>query len=104
MLCSGEGHGPDLLPYLQKGIVYELTKATNGLGVILEHRYHGETWLVQNLTPESIRFLTTDQALPDIAAFAQNVVFPGLESVNLTFRPLHGLCMAVHTLELSLHS
>jgi Serine carboxypeptidase S28 len=66
------------------GIVYQLAKAFNGLGLVLEHRYYGESWPVQNLTTESLRFLTTDQSLADSSYFANNVVFPGLEHQNLT--------------------
>jgi hypothetical protein len=72
------------LPYLQKGIVYQLAKATGGMGVILEHRYYGTSFPVDNLETESLRFLTTQQAMADQAYFQQNVVFPGFEDQNLT--------------------
>lgn len=72
------------MPYLQKGIVSILSEATNGLGVILEHRYYGTSFPLPDLSTESLRFLTTDQALADMAYFAQNVVFEGLEDLNLT--------------------
>jgi Serine carboxypeptidase S28 len=70
--------------FLQKGIVAKLAQATNGLGVILEHRYYGESFPVANLSTESLRFLTTDQALADTAYFAKNIIFPGLEDKDLT--------------------
>ncbi|KAM0322051.1 hypothetical protein ACHAQA_009794, partial [Verticillium albo-atrum] len=66
------------------GIVAILAEATNGLGVILEHRYYGESYVTEDLSTESLRFLTTDQALADTAYFAKNVVFPGYEDVDLT--------------------
>jgi hypothetical protein len=84
VLQSGETSGEDRLPYLQKGIVAQLSQATNGLGVILEHRYYGTSFPVPDLSTENMRFLTTDQALADMAYFAQNVVFEGLEHLNLT--------------------
>ena len=31
----------DRLPFLDTGIVEILAKATNGIGIILEHRYYG---------------------------------------------------------------
>jgi len=31
----------DRLPFLDTGIVEILTKATSGLGIVLEHRYYG---------------------------------------------------------------
>ncbi|KAK4939759.1 hypothetical protein LTR10_020043 [Elasticomyces elasticus] len=84
VLQSGEDDATDRLPYLQKGIVAQLANATNGIGVVLEHRYYGTSFPTANLTTESLRFLTTEQALADQAYFAQHVVFPGLEHMNLT--------------------
>ncbi|OJD17153.1 hypothetical protein AJ78_02747 [Emergomyces pasteurianus Ep9510] len=84
VLHAGETNGGDRLPFLQKGIVKMLSEATNGLGVILEHRYYGESFPTANLSTESLRFLTTEQALADSAYFAQNVVFEGMEDVDLT--------------------
>jgi hypothetical protein len=83
-LCSGEDPGPDRLPYLQKGIVYQLAKATHGIGVVLEHRYYGTSFPVPDLSVENMRFLTTEQALADTAYFAENIVFEGLEDLKLT--------------------
>lgn len=84
VLQSGETSGIGRLPFLQKGIVAILAKATGGLGVILEHRYYGESYPTPDFTTENMRFLSTDQALADMAYFAQNVVFQGLEDLNLT--------------------
>ncbi|KAI5865307.1 peptidase S28 [Durotheca rogersii] len=84
VLASGETSGVGRLPFLQKGIVYQLAKATGGLGVILEHRYYGTSIPVPDFSTESLRFLTTDQALADTAYFAQNVKFAGLEDVDLS--------------------
>jgi len=84
VLQGGETSGAGRLPYLQKGIVYQLAKATGGIGVILEHRYYGKSFPTPDLSTANLRFLTTEQALGDEAYFAQNIVFPGLESKNLT--------------------
>lgn len=84
MLQSGETSGVGRLPFLQKGIVSILSRATGGLGVILEHRYYGTSFPVDDLSTENLRFLTTDQALADMAYFAQHVVFKGLEDLDLT--------------------
>lgn len=84
VLQGGETSIEDRLPYLQKGIVAQLAEATGGIGVILEHRYYGTSFPVSNLTTENLRFLTTDQAVADQAYFSQNIVFPGLEHLNLT--------------------
>ncbi|CAN8101854.1 unnamed protein product [Discula destructiva] len=84
VLQSGETSGVGRLPYLQKGIVNILARATGGLGVILEHRYYGKSFPVDSLDIESMRFLTTEQAVADMAYFAQHVQFEGLEHQNLT--------------------
>ncbi|KAK7748724.1 hypothetical protein SLS53_000747 [Cytospora paraplurivora] len=81
---SGETSGVDRLPYLQKGILSILAQATGGVGVVLEHRYYGTSFPLPDLSVESLRFLTTDQSVADMAYFAQNVEFPGLEGLNLT--------------------
>lgn len=84
VLQSGETDGVGRLPFLQKGIVAQLAQATHGLGVILEHRYYGESIPTPDFSTENLRFLTTDQALADMAYFAQHVVFEGLEHLDLT--------------------
>ena len=43
VLDGGETSGEDRLPFLDTGIVDILTKATSGLGVVLEHRYYGKS-------------------------------------------------------------
>ena len=84
VLAGGEVTADERLPFLEKGILHQLIEATNGLGVILEHRYYGESWPVPDLSVENLRFLDTQQALEDTVYFAQNVVFEGLEDEDLT--------------------
>ena len=84
VLQSGETSGVDRLEYLQKGILAQLSNATNGIGVVLEHRYYGTSLPVPDLSVKSLRFLTTEQALADEDYFARNVVFKSLEDQNLT--------------------
>jgi hypothetical protein len=76
VLAGGETSGADRIPFMQKGILAILAKATNGLSVILEHRYYGESKLFPDYSTETLRFLTTHQALADTAYFAENVQFP----------------------------
>ncbi|KAL6825422.1 serine carboxypeptidase S28 domain-containing protein [Trichoderma sp. SZMC 28015] len=84
VLHSGEFDSDGRLPYLQHGIVPILTKATGGVGLVMEHRYYGTSFPVPDLTNENLRFLTTEQALADTAYFAQHIEFPGLEHLDLT--------------------
>ncbi|KAH7110334.1 serine carboxypeptidase S28-domain-containing protein [Dendryphion nanum] len=80
VLLGGETEGDGRLPFLQKGIIAQVTQATNGLGVILEHRYYGTSFPVPNLSVENLRFLSTEQALAEIDYFARNVKFEGIDA------------------------
>jgi len=84
ILQSGESDATARLPFLQKGILHQLARATNGIGVVFEHRYYGTSFPTPNLSTENLRYLTTEQAMADEAYFAQNIVFPGLENLTLT--------------------
>lgn len=86
VLHSGEFDSTERLRYLQHGIVPILTKATGGVGLIMEHRYYGTSYPVPDLTTQNLRFLSTEQALADTAYFAKHVQFPGLEHFDLTSR------------------
>ncbi|KAF2678920.1 hypothetical protein K458DRAFT_408608 [Lentithecium fluviatile CBS 122367] len=80
VLLSGETDGTGRLPFLQKGIVNQVAKATNGIGVILEHRYYGTSHPFSNVSTENLRFLSTEQALAEINYFAKNVEFEGIDA------------------------
>jgi hypothetical protein len=84
VLQSGETDGTGRLVYLQKGLLHDLAVATHGIGVVLEHRYYGTSFPTPDLSTANLRFLTTDQALADEVYFAKNIVFEGLEHLNLT--------------------
>lgn len=72
------------LPFIQKGVVAQLAEATNGIAVVMEHRYYGQSMPTKDLSTESLRFLTTEQALADTVYFVKNVVFEGFEDEDLT--------------------
>ncbi|KAH8690818.1 putative extracelular serine carboxypeptidase [Talaromyces proteolyticus] len=84
VLGSGEASGEERLPFLQKGLIAQLAQETNGIAVVLEHRYYGTSIPTPDLSTESLRFLTTEQALADAAYFAKNIVFPGFEDQSIT--------------------
>jgi Serine carboxypeptidase S28 len=58
-------------------------EATNGLGVILENRYYGDSYPFEDSTVDHLAYLTNEQTIADNAYFAQHAVFPGV-SGNLT--------------------
>ena len=84
VLQAAENDATFRFSWLQKGIIYQLASALNGIGVVLEHRYYGKSFPTPDLSTKNLRFLTTQQALADQAYFASHVVFPGLEHLDLT--------------------
>lgn len=73
-LCvGGETSVQSRFSNLENGIIQILMKATNGLGIILENRYYGESYPYNTSTTEQLRFLTTEQTIADNAYFAQHV-------------------------------
>ena len=83
LLQGGETAGEYRMPILRKGILDIVAKAVGGLAVVVEHRYYGKSMPVADYSTENMRFLSTDQALADMAYFAQHVVYPGLEHIDL---------------------
>ncbi|BGP01875.1 hypothetical protein NBRC10513v2_005515 [Rhodotorula toruloides] len=83
LLDAGETDGEGRLPFLSQGILRILSEATNGIGIVFEHRYYGKSFPVSDLTTDSLRFLTTRQSLDDGAHFARNIVLPGLEDIDI---------------------
>jgi hypothetical protein len=54
----------------------QYAKAVGGAGIVLEHRYWGNSTPVPDLTVDHLRFLTIDQAIQDMVYFANNVKLP----------------------------
>jgi len=79
VLDGGETSGENRLKFLDTGIVDILAKATNGIGIVLEHRYYGESLPVSNLSTDSLRFLNNEQAAEDSANFMKNVKLDGIQ-------------------------
>ena len=56
----------DRLPFLDTGIVDILTNATQGLGVVLEHRYYGKLCGHTSISPSSLRWLGESIAVQNL--------------------------------------
>lgn len=88
---SGEQNAEPLLPYyLQEyhgfSTVMRLAKRYNGLAILWEHRFYGESlpFPVNNeTTGDQWQYLTTDQALEDVVYLANNLEVQGLSSDKL---------------------
>ncbi|KAM5542175.1 hypothetical protein V8D89_004048 [Ganoderma adspersum] len=77
---AGEGPGDERMAILDTGIVNILANATNGLGIVLEHRYYGKSVPVLNFTTDSLRWLNNEQAAADSANFISSVKIPGIST------------------------
>ncbi|EPS39867.1 hypothetical protein H072_6236 [Dactylellina haptotyla CBS 200.50] len=73
VLEGGETSGAGRVTYMQTGIGRYLTEYLGGIGVVLEHRYYGQSYVTQNLTNESLKYLNTSLSLKDNAYFAENL-------------------------------
>jgi len=73
-----ETNGESCFDNLQTGIIQILVEATNGLGVILENRYYGDSHPFNTSTTDELVYLTTEQTIVDNAYFAKHAVFPGV--------------------------
>ncbi|KAH0846137.1 hypothetical protein AYO21_09155 [Fonsecaea monophora] len=75
------------LEWLQKGILHDLANATGGVAVLWGQRYYPGGYDIvpdHRWTRETLRFHSTEQALADLAYFAQRATFSGLEDRDLT--------------------
>jgi hypothetical protein len=90
--------------WMQKGLLHKIANATGGVAVLwgqrykipslgaptrvsdLVYRYYSGGSIVSypHYTTENLRFHSTEQALADLAYFAQRATFEGLEDRNLT--------------------
>ncbi|EWC47482.1 hypothetical protein DRE_00450 [Drechslerella stenobrocha 248] len=73
VLDGGETSGAGRIKYMHTGIGRYLTEYLGGIGVVLEHRYYGKSYVTQNLSVESLKYLDTAQSLADNAYFAENL-------------------------------
>ena len=83
LYIGGETSGPSRFSNLETGIIQILMEQFNGLGVILENRYYGESYPFDEITTDNLAYLTTEQTIADNAYFAQHAAFPGIDA-NLT--------------------
>ena len=79
LYIGGETSGPSRFSNLETGIIQILMNATNGLGVILENRYYGESYPYNTSTTDQLAYLTTEQTIADNAYFATHATFPGIK-------------------------
>ncbi|RUP51801.1 serine carboxypeptidase S28-domain-containing protein [Jimgerdemannia flammicorona] len=76
---AGETDATERGGYVLNSTMHDLAQSLQGIVVVIEHRYYGESTPFSNYTTENLRFLNTDQALEDMANF--------IRTVKVTFPP-----------------
>ncbi|KAJ1934558.1 hypothetical protein FBU59_005660, partial [Linderina macrospora] len=66
------GETPASPSYLYGGQPFQLAKETGGMLVIMEHRYYGKSYPVSDMSGASMKYLTVENSLDDIANFIRN--------------------------------
>ncbi|KAL1613368.1 hypothetical protein SLS54_010699 [Diplodia seriata] len=82
---NGEGAGDSST--IEYGWFKDMVDSFGGIGISWEHRYYGESIsfnISTDTDPEDMKFLTVEQALADVAAFASNFSHPDYSDVDLT--------------------
>lgn len=82
---NGEGAGYGGI--LEDTWFQAMVQKFGGIGISWEHRYYGESVPVRidnETDPEDMKFLTVEQALADVAAFASNFSHPDYADIDLT--------------------
>ncbi|KAI5365513.1 putative peptidase S28, alpha/Beta hydrolase [Septoria linicola] len=80
LYIGGETSAENRFSNLETGIIQLLMNATNGLGVILENRYYGQSFPYNTSSTDELRFSTTEQTIADNAFFAKHAEFPGVNA------------------------
>jgi len=66
---AGEGK---LAPWVTGGHLFELANQNSGVAIAMEHRFYGQSIPTKDLSSKSLRYLSSDQALADMAYFIEN--------------------------------
>ena len=53
--------------------MYDLAQDHKALQVDIEHRFYGESYPTSNMTTENLRYLSSEQALADLARLIGNI-------------------------------
>lgn len=62
LYIGGETSGESRFSNLETGIIQILMKEFNGLGVILENRYYGESYPFETTTTDELAYLSNEQS------------------------------------------
>ncbi|KAE9409902.1 hypothetical protein BT96DRAFT_460529 [Gymnopus androsaceus JB14] len=85
LFTPGEANAEPYTGYLTNETINgQIAQQQNGSTIVLEHRYYGLSNPVPNLSGVNMKFHTIQQAIDDLAYFAQNAVLPQPNGANLS--------------------
>lgn len=88
LLDPGEASAALYLGYLTKGETKDYASATNGMIVIMEHRYFGASQPFSDMSTDHMRYHTLDQNMEDLVNFMSTVKIPSVNtSINAPAYP-----------------
>uniref|UniRef100_A0A7E4W467 Serine protease K12H4.7 n=1 Tax=Panagrellus redivivus TaxID=6233 RepID=A0A7E4W467_PANRE len=92
ILVGCEGTASTIWTHLPRSYWVDLAKEAGAMVFTLEHRFYGYSWPKPDLSPESLKFHTSRQALADLNAFilAQKVAFDLNNPKWITFGGSYG--------------
>lgn len=71
IFCGGEWQ---ISPgFISAGLMFEMAQELNGTMFYTEHRYYGKSQPTSDTSSESLKFLTVEQALADLAHFIEKI-------------------------------
>lgn len=80
-------HTDSLSLIRDEGIIGEFAYTLHGAAIVLEHRYFGGSFPYNDLSEKSLKRLTVQQSIDDLAYFAQNVKLPINSSTHPNTNP-----------------
>ncbi|KAL1734330.1 peptidase S28 [Schizophyllum commune] len=85
IMTPGEGNADGYWSYLTNSSINGLlAEQENATAIVIEHRFYGESNPLPDLSSESLKLHTIQQAIDDLKYFAENVVLPMPNGDQLT--------------------
>jgi hypothetical protein len=72
LVDAADKPGEDAVRLIEQGIVSHIADEVEAAIVVLEQRYYGRSFVTNNLSTASLQLLNTDEAIADIAYFAEH--------------------------------
>ncbi|KNG45956.1 extracellular serine carboxypeptidase [Stemphylium lycopersici] len=81
--------GEDTVGLIEQGIVSHIADDVEAAIMVLEQRYYGRSFVTQNLSTASLQFLNMDEALADMAYFAEHFPYDQHSELDASILPVN---------------